>query len=152
MYTSVYEPSHTTLLAVPMGKLTDSEWQTLYEDLHLSAKDSDRKQTDGLVIFITQPNTERPNATWRRRLAELRKLGYSPPRARLALVTSSILLRGLFTTLNWIVPMPAYEKMLAVETFEEACAWLVQETGRPLDYLASMHKTALSRIQLQRSG
>lgn len=151
MYISVYEPSHTTMLLITAGKISEAEWQAMYDDSLRLMAESARTKQEMIMVTLTQPDTERPNANWRRKLAELRNHS-TGVQSLSVIVTSSILISGVITAINWITPANSKEKLVAKSSFEEAHAWLVQETKRPLEHLIAMHKTALSRLQKQQSG
>jgi spore coat protein CotF len=146
MYFSVYQPSQTTLLTLSGGKFAEADWQQLYEDVLCLMKNSRQAQKTMIMIAIAQNDTERPNATWRRRLAELRNQGQQIPSVLTVMVTQSLLLRGVITAMNWIVPARSNEQTTAVNSFEEAHIWLRQKTQDSLDYLIEMHKQGLSML------
>ena len=145
MYCSVYQPSQTTLLCLSEGTLSDADWQRIYNDVVRLLQDSKQAQRDMLMVAIAH-NTERPNATWRRKLAELRNQNQQIPRILSVIVTPSLLLRGIITAMNWIVPAKPTEQTIAADNFEEAHAWLRQKTQDPLDYLIEMHQQCLAML------
>lgn len=146
MYISIYNSAHTTTLSLMSGKLSEAEWQTIYDNLVRQTEDAIRTRQDFIFVSIAHPDAERPNATWRRKLAELRNKSEQPLRGYSVIVTSSLLLRGVITTINWIVPAKPGGKITVVETFEEALAWLQKETNKPLDYLIEMHRSCLAQL------
>jgi hypothetical protein len=83
------------------------------------------------LVLILSPDTQAPNAHWRRRFAEQRR-GMKSPRVFISAVTQSAVLRGVLTAMNWISPDPPHVKSLNHGTFEESAAWIesTQGTGR----------------------
>ena len=79
-------------------------------------------------ILVADPGNPPPNATWRRRIAdETRSLATRP---LFAMVTTSLVLRGVVTAINWIRP-PPYE-FATFERFDDALAWVEARRGRKL--------------------
>jgi hypothetical protein len=146
MYFSVYQPSQTTLLTLSGGKLSEADWQQLYEDVLCLMKDSRQARRTMMMIAISQNDAERPNATWRRRFAELRNQSQQIPSVLTAIVTQSLLIRGIITAINWIVPAKPTEHTIAVNSFEEAHVWLRQKTQTSLDYIIEMHQQGLAML------
>jgi hypothetical protein len=128
------------------GKISDAEWQVMYDDVTRMMEDAIRAKQDFILVSISNTNAERPNASWRRKFAELRTKNDQLPRALSVIVTSSLLLRGVMTAINWVIPAKAKEKTIAVDTFEEGLVWLRNETERPLHYLHGMHRECLAKL------
>jgi hypothetical protein len=150
MYFSVYDSDQTTLVSITSGKLSDEEWQEFYEDIMRLVDECKRAGKEFILVAIAGPDTERPNASWRRKLAEIRHHSNDAVhRSLTALVTSSLLLRGVITALNWIVPKRSKDKIMSVNSFEEAHKWLSKETQRPLAYLPDMYKAVIQKMNAQ---
>ena len=152
MYISVYEPLQTSMVLITAGKISDAEWQAVYDDALRLMEEAARTQRDMIMVTLAQPDTESPNANWRRKLAELRTKNTTNVRSLSVIVTPSLLLGGVITAINWITPANAREKLVTKSTFKEALDWLQKETGRPLEHLVVMHKTAINQWQSKLYG
>jgi hypothetical protein len=150
MQTLVYHPAQTTLLTMISGAVTDQEWQEMYDALLLIIEDSRRKKTSPIIISFSDPSTTRPNATWRKKLAETRNLGDKSRRSFFVLVTSSAMLRGLMIAINWIVPKADTEENHVVNGFTEAYRWLQERSGSQLSYIPAMYEELIKRASGRR--
>jgi hypothetical protein len=75
---------------------------------------------------VAEPGNPPPNAAQRRRIAEETKRFHTRP--LFALVSTSMLMRGVVTAINWIRP-PAYE-FATFDSFNAAVAWVESHRGR----------------------
>ena len=93
-----------------------------------------------IVIFI-DPRRPIPDARWRRRFAHERA---GAGAFRCAMVTDSIVHRGLMTAIDWIRPPATEQRMLAFPTLPSARAWLELECNRKLELLMRLYGEARS--------
>lgn len=77
------------------------------------------------VIQVVDEGNQIPNSHWRRRIAEATRVLHCRP--LFALVTTSTLVRGVATAINWIRP-PRYE-VVAWATFDQAVSWVERRRG-----------------------
>lgn len=128
MIQTYYDPA-TITLAIWMGPgvSPDSDWEKVIQHLRRMDEEAVQRNTAWLIIGQVASGSERPNATWRKRFAEER-LAWKAKKRCSALVTDSLLFRGLLTTLNWIVPQPKEEDFRTFPTLPEALQWA--ETAR----------------------
>jgi hypothetical protein len=89
--------------------------------------------------LIVGPKHERPNASWRQRLAAARKLRRAK-RQLSVLVTTSAIARGVLRVMNWLTPLPPGHETITVSTFEEAVSWAEERRGRPLPILRQIYE------------
>lgn len=82
----------------------------------------------GIGILVVDDDSPVPNAAWRKRMAEASASLKSKPIVLLA--SSSSVIRGVATAINWIRP-PPYDFVTA-STFEEAVAAAQKRRGEPL--------------------
>jgi hypothetical protein len=75
------------------------------------------------LILELMPGTEPPDAFWRRRFAVQRQ-AMRAPCVFTSIVTTSKVLRGVLTAINWISPAPAHVKSVHHATVDEAAAWI----------------------------
>lgn len=85
------------------------------------------------VAFLLDlaPDAEAPDAYWRRRFAEQRKAS-AAPRVFNGIVTTSRLLRGVLTAMNWISPEAPHVTSVHHAKWEEAAAWIELVQGTPI--------------------
>ena len=79
----------------------------------------------GAGLLVAERGNPPPNARWRQQIAEASKA--YPPNCAFALVSESVLVRGVLTAINWLRP-PTYD-VIAVATVDEALAWVVARRG-----------------------
>lgn len=115
----------------------DVEYERLLEALHLVTPRR-RGIMPAIVIFI-DPGRPVPDARWRRRFAHERALA-GPFRG--ALVTDSIVHRGLMTAVDWVRSPAAEQRMLAFPTLAGARVWLERECKRELELLTRLYSEA----------
>jgi hypothetical protein len=101
--------------------------------------DRDGQADRQAVAFLLDlaPDAEAPDAYWRRRFAEQRKAA-AAPRVFNAVVTTSRLLRGVLTAMNWVSPEPAHVKSVHHATWDEAAAWIELVQGTPVGATRSL--------------
>jgi len=87
-----------------------------------------------LAVLVNDPETPGVPPAWRRRMAEFNKAARSLPYS-LAIVTTSTMLRGTLTMINWLSPPKKGQTLVAHATFEQACQWAVSLRGQPLPEL-----------------
>jgi hypothetical protein len=95
--------------------------------LDRDGRDHNRKVA---FVLILGPETQAPNAYWRRRYAEQRK-ALVAPRVFISVITESAILRGVMTAMNWVSPDPPHVKSVHHATFLESAAWIEQSQGTP---------------------
>jgi hypothetical protein len=93
--------------------------------------DRDGQADKRAIAFLIDlaPDAEAPDAYWRRRFAEQRRAS-AAPRVFNAIVTTSRLLRGVLTAMNWVSPEAPHIKSVHFATWDEAASWIeiVQST------------------------
>lgn len=95
------------------------------------------KHASPVGLLYVEPDNPLPNAAWRSRMAEASKRLRSRP--ALVFASSSPLVRGIVTAVNWLRP-PPYE-FTTVSTFEEGVAWLEEKRGgEPLPILGVLFR------------
>jgi hypothetical protein len=146
MQAIVYDPTHTTLLTSISGTVTDSEWQNLHDSILRIAEDSRRLRSQTFILSFSAPGTSRPNATWRKKLAETRYVSDKSLRSYFVLVTSSALLRGVMIAINWVTPKSDTEENHVADSFEAAYAWLQKMTGQPLLHIPGMYQELRQKV------
>jgi hypothetical protein len=93
------------------------------------------------AILVVDPGSPSPNAHWRKRIADASK-DVKPP-AYFALVSTSAIVRGVVTAINWIRP-PPYE-FNVVTTFAAAVHWMEGKRGVKLPAFRELLQEARER-------
>jgi hypothetical protein len=118
------------------GGDADADFSTHVEQLRAaSAQVGDRVLR---VVVRLRPGHPVPNARWRSRVGELMSdEGFS---ARLAVISSNPVIRGVLTAVSWV----ASRERVGFKMFNSlaaAQAWLAEETGAPLPDLEPVFNT-----------
>jgi hypothetical protein len=92
-------------------------------------------------ILVIDPDVPMPNATWRRRFAKSRSKNLFP--FLFVTVTSSQLLRGVLTMVNWVSPPHQNSSTASMASFDEAVAWLEEKTGRKIPIVKKLLEEAM---------
>jgi|HubBroStandDraft_4_1064222.scaffolds.fasta_scaffold57829_1 hypothetical protein len=129
-----YDPSLHLLCGIVAGVRTNAE----NEKLVAAITDLDRhgvahKHVVAFALELT-PGSQPPDAHWRRRLA-LQRQGMKAPRVFTSIITTSTVLRGVLTAMNWVSPPPPHVKAVHHAARDEAAAWIEIVHGVPI------HKT-----------
>jgi hypothetical protein len=148
MYISVYDPNRITLIGSYEGDIPDKEWQATYDDVLRVLHDARQQRAPSIVIVLSHPSTSRPNATWRKKLAEIRLLSDKTLRSYTVVVTSSMVLRSIMTAINWVSPKGELEENFVTGSFDEAILWLQKQTGQPLPHLAPLYEELLRKTSV----
>jgi hypothetical protein len=152
MLALVYDRPTALLLALLGGPPhAEDEWGQLIEAIRELDKNGAADGLETLLVAVTTPETPRPDATWRRRFAEL-KLELRARRRYTALITTSLLLRGAMTAINWIVPQSKRGEVAVFGTFGEAVEWSVEQRGRQAPALNAMLDRACAELGLSRAA
>jgi hypothetical protein len=72
------------------------------------------------------------------------------PRLFVSLVTESVLIRGLVTSLNWIIPRPECIALSVHPAFDAAARWAEEQRGEPLPLLHELFRQARARAETPR--
>ena len=89
---------------------------------------------DGAAVLIADPGNPTRGSAWRKKIADVSTSLKSKP--AFVMVSSSPLLRGVMTAINWIRP-PSYP-CKAVATLDDAEAWLTSTLKHPLPTLRKL--------------
>jgi len=90
--------------------------------------------SSAVAVMVVDKDNPRPDAVWRKRMADASTHIRSKP--VFALVSQSPIIRGVLTAINWLRPPPF--ETAAFASFEEATQWAQQRTGRSLPILAQL--------------
>lgn len=126
MFVFAYDEEKACALFLFTGKSNDDADFLRYL---ASVEDLDRRatgRTDAAIITLVEEGNPPPNAKWRRAIGE--QSVHTKTRPVGALVSSSPLIRGVVTVLDWFAPK-RFEAHVAVATFDEAIAFIEKRRG-----------------------
>lgn len=106
---------------------TNEDYERYVHSL-IDLRERARRLGGGTGLLVSERGNPPPDATWRRRMAEA-SADY-PPNCLYAMVSESVVVRGVVTAINWIRP-PTYQ-FTAVATVPEAMAWLAARREPPI--------------------
>jgi hypothetical protein len=132
-----YEASLHVLCARSSGPQVYAENEKLVTAI--AELDRNGRAAKHVIAFILDlaPGVEPPDAYWRRRFAEQRK-GLEAPGVFISIVTTSRVLRGVLTAMNWISPEGPHVKSVHHATWEEAAVWVERMQGTSVVAIRSM--------------
>ena len=126
------------------GSHADDEYERSIQNMHRVDGLAARRGAALVHFVIEDQGSESPSAKWRKRFAEVGET----TRARsyhFALVTSSTLIRGGFTAMQWMRGERPGHHLAAFSTFEQACAWVRQTTGASYPRLEALYAETRAR-------
>jgi hypothetical protein len=127
-----YEPSSHLLCSIAAGVRSSADNEQLFAAIDELDRHGVVHQHSVAVALELAHGSEPLDAYWRRRFAVQRQ-GMKAPRAFHAVITTSKVLRGVLTAINWIGPTPPHVKSVHHGTRQEAAAWLEIVHGAPVD-------------------
>lgn len=127
MFRLAFDPTPVIAVGVFAGREnTDDDFQRYVDSfMELDAIALRTAGSRGCYVIIVDPGNPPPSALWRRRIADASVDVRSNP--LISVVTSSALIRGVATAINWLRP-PPYE-MCAHETLTQTAAWIRSRTS-----------------------
>jgi hypothetical protein len=137
MIAIAYDPSLHVLCARASGRQISSENEKVFAAI--AELDRNGRAGKHVVAFILDlvPGAEPLDAYWRRRFAEQRK-DLGAPGVFISMVTTSRILRGVLTAMNWINPEPPHVNSVHHATWEEAAAWVETVQGTPVEAIRKL--------------
>lgn len=139
MYLVQYDLARCCFLSYTEGPVSDAEWDYSLRSLERVLQEARQRDIAAANLVLIGPNADRPNATRRKALAELRNQR-GDVRSLGAFVSASLLLRGFLRTLDWIVPKHPREENFIASNFADAVAWLEQKRGEKLAVFWSLYR------------
>ena len=127
-------PARCLLIRVLSGPKTDQDWEQGLASFFWLDDEAYNQQKDGIAVIVVESGAERPNANWRRKLAEQRKQYRATDRC-LIMVTSSVLFRGVLTAVNWLAPPGPNERNFVTASLAQGVAQAEAWRGEPIPLL-----------------
>ena len=134
-------------MSVFWGSNTTEDFDRLYSQWErLDRIGAARVGGEALHIVAFHNVKERPDATQRSRFAEIRKRTKTAMPIG-ALVSESLMVRGLLRVIQWIAPPPAHLRLGVFDHFEEAASWAEAQMKRSLPTLRTSYREALAEVK-----
>lgn len=128
------------------GQYSDADIEDLIRVSFLLDKEGERQNKLTAHLLFVEEGYARPNASMRRQLAEaLGKFKVKKP--LFALITKSMMIRGILTTVRWIAPTVHDSNVFA--TFEEGALWLEQKRNEKLPALFKLWEDARTKSMIK---
>jgi hypothetical protein len=147
MYASRLEEAEGILLSVLWGKNSPEDFDR-YEAQWERLDKIGLTRADGTALHIVAFHhiVERPDATQRKRVADMRRRTKTPHPIG-ALVSESVVARGLLRVIQWIAPPPPHFRLGVFESFEESAQWAEAQMKRSLPMIRGLYQEALFEAQ-----
>jgi hypothetical protein len=120
---------------------TDADYARAIEAMARADRAAHQRSIPYAHIMVVESDAGQPSAKWRQRFAEhnrsLRTSSYY-----FAFVTSSMLVRGIFTAIRWLTGARDGHRAQAFANLPEACAWLRATSGRDYPELEALYTRA----------
>jgi hypothetical protein len=144
MVNLAYDSATHVLVGYVVGQPTAAENEVFMAEIDkLDRNGRDHGRTVAMLLVLG-PDAQAPDAHWRRRFAEQRKALVAPVYA--SVVTTSAVLRGVLTAMNWMFTPPSHVKTQHHATFEEGAAWIERSQGTPQATLRRLYEEVLPRV------
>lgn len=99
-----------------------------------------------VYVVVVDKDVPRPPAVWRKRFSDA-NFGVKSERFYFAMVTTSMLMRGVFTAINWVTEKREGQHYVVVPSILEAQQWLAEQSDVTCPDLADMERRARARIR-----
>jgi hypothetical protein len=126
MFTYAYDEASGSALFLFSGPSNDDDDFVRYL-VALDALDTRASgRTDAAIITFVESGNPPPSAKWRKKIGERSATLKTRPVA--ALVSSSPLIRGVVTMLDWFAPR-RFEAQIALARYDDAVTWIESKRG-----------------------
>jgi hypothetical protein len=147
VYAFAYDRRSSTLVGVKGGDVcTGVDYQSVIDSINQLWAEASATPFATFVLVI-DPGQQSPSPLWRQRIAEART---TKQPFRIVIVTSSVVMRGVMTAINWIRPNGEGQKTVSRATLEEAIAWIEAEGGKARPMLHTLYAKAREQIENER--
>jgi hypothetical protein len=135
MYANAIDDDSCALLGVFSGPgISTEQYELSLSEMHRADLLAAARGVPFVYVAIVENDVQRPPAVWRKRFSDANH-SVRCERFYFVMVTSSMLMRGVFTAVNWITPARAGQHYGVVASVPEAQRWLAREGANPPDLL-----------------
>jgi hypothetical protein len=136
MFASASDDSTGTLLGVFSGAVvSDAHYARSLADMERMDKLAAGRGIPFTYVCVVDSQVPRPPASWRKRFSDA-NFGVKSERFYFVMVTNSMLIRGVYTAVNWLTGKRDGQQYGVVGSVEEAQTWLVAHGGAAADLVA----------------
>ncbi len=122
-------------------EVSDADYERSMTSIEASDRAALARGLHHVCILVTDHDTPRPPPAWRQRMAASNDKLKSP-RCYFAVVSPSVLIRGVFTAIRWIMRRNEGRNFVACASFAEAAAGARADTGQLLSNLEALFAAA----------
>lgn len=142
MYVSAADESSTTLVGLYQGRVQrDLDYERCIRSIEAVDALATARKSRLVVMLVIAEEVGRPPPLWRRRMADANN-AIRAKEYYFALVSPSLLIRGVFTAINWLTKPRAGYHSAPFENFAQAAEWIRLQTGEPYPRLEGLQATA----------
>jgi hypothetical protein len=147
MYMSAADEGSTTLVGIYQGRAQhDADYERCIQSIIDADALATARASRFVCLLIIGDEVQRPPPLWRRRMADANN-AIRAKEYYFALVSPSMLIRGVFTAINWLTkPRPGYHSA-PFEHFDQAAEWIRTQTGERYPRLESLEATARAALR-----
>jgi hypothetical protein len=123
------------------AQMSDADYERCIGAIEASDHAAVVRSSGHVCILVTDDDTPRPSPSWRQRMAASNN-SLRADTCYFAGVSPSVMIRGVFTAISWLMHSRAGRTFVAWSTFAEAAAGARKTTGRPLPNLEALYAEA----------
>lgn len=133
MFASASDDSTGTLLGVFSGAVvSDAHYEQSLTDMERIDRVAAQSGIALTYVCVVDSQVPRPPAVWRKRFSDA-NYGVKADRFYFVMVTNSMLIRGVYTAVNWVTPKRDGQHYGVVGSIEEAQRWLAAHGAQAAD-------------------
>jgi len=157
MYVNATDETFGVLVGVFSGAdITEQHYEQSLAEMTRIDQIAAARSAPFVYVVIVDRDVPRPPAVWRKRFSDA-NYGVKSQRFYFAMVTTSMLMRGVFTAVNWVTPKRAGQEYIVLGETAEVEHWLTSQHGVACPDLVAMERRARAglspaAVALPRSG
>lgn len=141
MYSNAIDESAGTLLGVFSGDMAEAHYELSLQVMNRADGIAAARGLPFVYVCVVDKDVPRPPAVWRKRFSDA-NYGVKSERFYFAMVTTSMLMRGVFTAVNWVTAKREGQYYTVVGDVAEAQHWLQAQHGVSCPALAQLEMDA----------
>lgn len=147
MYAHASDESGSVLIGVFSGPTVDEHYAQSLVEMKRVDRSAASRGLPFVYVCVVDKDVARPPAVWRKRFSDANS-GVESSRFYFVMVTTSMLIRGVFTAVNWLTAKREGQQYAVVSDIEEARRWLEAQHGIALPGLTSLEGRARAGLGL----
>lgn len=150
MYAHASDEASGTLVGVFSGnKVSDAQYEQSLAVMNRADLDAASRGAPFIYVVVVDNDVPRPPAVWRKRFSDA-NYGVKSERFFFVMVTTSMLIRGVYTAVNWVTEKRTGHEYGVVSSIEEAERWL-QWRGASAPELVQLERRARRELSPERA-